>query len=160
MATGHTATRAPVALATIVLLTLLAPAPSVAEDIRVLLLVPRDLPEVGAHVARLERAISEGESSLVVVTELAAADVIVEFIGYRRGVTARDEPAASWYGHHLVVTSATSAAGTAATELQPLVLLATGPEDELLTHAVAALEMALTKALRRLGGASRGKPAG
>ncbi len=148
MATGPPAFRTAMALATMVLAHL-APAPSSAEDIRVLLLVPRDLPEVAAHVARLERAISESESSLVVVTELAAADVIVEFTGYRRGTTERSEPAASWYGHHLVVTSATEAAGAAVNEPQPFALLATGPEDDLVTHAVTALEMVLAKALGR-----------
>jgi len=120
--------------------------PATAQEIRLLLLVPRssDL-VVRVQVDKLEKAITQARGQLVLVDSLSDADVIVEFTGYSRREGVGGELECRWTGRFKALVPADPGV------TERFVLSRRGPKATDVDEAAAMLTDVLAKALRRQG---------
>ena len=121
-------------------------APATAQEIRALLLVPRSSSVVvRVQVDKLEEAITQTRSQLVLVESLSDAEVIVEFTDYSRREGPGDELECRWTGQFKALVPADPKTP------ERFVLSLRGPTATDVRRAASMLTDVLAKALGRQG---------
>jgi len=120
------------------------------NEIRVLFLSPR---EAGlaprAAVSEFEHQIRALGGQLVVVGELAKAEVLVEFATFKSGTSKTGEPELRWEGHFLPLVAPPQASHAALARAEPFTIVMTGPDESSKQKAAVALGRMLAEVLGR-----------
>jgi len=118
-----------------------------AEDIRILLVPPRDA-ALEVQVRKLEQAIRESHRPLAVAESLGDAHVILQFTDYRRSTGEKGEPQFHWIGQGRLLRPPDAMTITATPLPDHFELLVIGEDGSESQRAVTSLELMLSKTLR------------
>jgi hypothetical protein len=136
----------------------LLPQPSaVAQEIPVLLVMPRQPSELSRQVEKLERAVAGLGGPLVLVESLARAEVVVQFVDYRRSLHESGEPMDRWTAHYKLLVPPAEEPIYPGPPAESFVLVLVGREQCDERHAAKSFARALATLLGRASRARRGE---
>jgi hypothetical protein len=136
-------------LAGLALVGLLGPAAaSASEQIRILVLAPRDAGALDIRVSQLEQAIRTGTGPLKIVDNLSDAHVVVQFTDHRRRIGDKGEPMYRWIGEIKLLRTPKEMTVSETPLTDHFELVVIGDEGKEAPRAAKCLEQMLTRAFR------------
>ena len=120
------------------------------KQVRVLFLSSGESGQESREAAEVfERTAQATGSALVVVHELARAEVLIQITSFNRGTNKAGEPNLRWQGQFMLLVQPSQAKLGGLAVAEPFKIVMTGPDEAGTRKAVAALGRILAEALGR-----------